>query len=390
MALWHNPRTSQVYVKKASSYGTTVTLAAGNAVRHAPGLKLAYNPKALVKSPERHTHGALMAMLARRAVANWSLPLRLYPSGVRNTLPESAAILEALFGQAPENITLSTTFSGTPTTTGGTIGSATGLVAEQLCAITTSAGTFIRRVTTAGTSVVWAPALAAAPVAGDAFKGIASWRPSDAEPEDLVVAHYPQSPSTGTPAREMLGAIIDTAVFDFDANSEPMLTVSGPARGFAGSSPSYSPQAQPGGFTTVGAEDAIPSGITGYFNVGDALYEIEKIQITAKTGADLQNSALGTSHPVKARRPGQWEWMVKINAKVSDDTAPWAPLMGGTSVGLMLQIGLTSGSIWALAAPKLQLFGEGDLPDSGNDATWDFQGQLLGTSGHNEVVFGQA
>lgn len=394
MASWHIPRTSLMYAKEESSYGTAPTFSATDAVRHMPGTKLAFNPRNLAKSPERHTHPSQMALLTRRASASWALKAQMYPSGALNTAPELAALLKNSFGAAPQNITLSTTFTGTPTTTTGTVSSATGLVVGQFVQITIasggSAGVYARLLTAkSGADLTWSPALPAAPASGDACKGVITWTPSTAIAASLDVAHYPQAPAGSTPARELLGCVVDQVVFDFDANLEPMITFSGPAKGYAGTSPNFTPQAIPGAFTTVGSESGIPSGLTGYFYWGGTLYEIEKAQITIKNNMELQNTALGTSSAKAFFRKGKREVTVKIDAKVSDALTLWTPLLGSTSGEVFLQLGTTSAKIWALSLPAVTLTNDADIPDGGDDPqNWSFEGTALGTSGNDEILLG--
>ena len=390
---WYVARTARVYVKDEASYGTAPTFAATDAVRHLPGTKLAFNPRNPAKSPERNTHPSQTALYTRRQSADWALKAQMYPSGALNTLPELAALLKNTFGAAAQNITLSTTFSGTPTTTGGTIASATGLVAGQMVEINiaagASAGTYLRRLTTAGTSAVWSPALPAAPVAGDTLKGVITWTPATAIDKSMDIAHYPQAPSANTPAREMLGCVVEQMVIDLDANVEPMITFSGPAQGFAGTSPNFTPQSQPGGFTTVGAESGIPSGLTGYFYLGGTLYEIEKLQLTFKNNMELQNTALGTSKANGYFRKGKREVTVKIDAKVSDDKTLWTPSLATSSNEMFVQIGTTSTKIWALACPALVLTENPEIPDGGDEVqNWSFTGTALGVNGNDEVILG--
>src|SRR5580765_7640400 len=138
---WYLSRTAQMYVKDEASYGTAPAFAATDAVRHL-GHKLSFNPRNLAKSPERQAHPSQIALYTRRQSADWMLRAQMYPSGALNTLPELATLLKNSFGAAPQNITLSTTFSGSPTTTTGTIASATGLVAGQMVEINIAAGAF--------------------------------------------------------------------------------------------------------------------------------------------------------------------------------------------------------------------------------------------------------
>lgn len=391
MPNWYLSRTAQMYAKDESSYGTAPSFGATDAVRHLAGSKFSFSPRNLAKSPERHTHPSQMALLTRRVSADWALKAQMYPSGTLNTLPELGALLKNAFGAAAQNITLSTTFSGTPTTTGGTIASATGLVAGQMVQIgIAGVGIFIRRLTTATTSAVWAPALPSAPASGDTLKGCVTYTPATALVASMDIAHYPQAPAASTPAREMLGCVVDKVSMMFDSNLEPMVTFSGPSQTLAGSSPNFTPQAQPGGFTTVGAESAIPSGLTGYCYLGGTLYQIEKLQIDINNNMALQNSALGTTKAAAYYRKGKREVTVKISAKVSDDLTLWTPSLANSTNELFFQIGSVSAQIWGCSLKGLVLTDFPDIPDGGDEEqNWDFQGTALGTSGNDELTLGQ-
>lgn len=388
MPSWYVARTAQMYAKDESSYGTAPTFAATDAVRHLAGSRLKFNPKNFRPSPQRNTHPSQMALLASRQTAEWALKAQMYPSGTLNTLPELNALLKNGFGAAAQNITLATTFSGTPTTTTGTIGSATGLVAGQMIRIDiasgANAGSYMRRVVTASTSLVWAPALPSAPASGDAVKGCVTYTPATALAASMDIAHYPQAPAASTPARELLGCVVDKLSFMFDSNLEPMVQFSGPAKAFASAA-----QSQPGGFTTVGAESAIPSGISGYFYYGGTLYQVEKVQIDINNNMDVQNTALGTSSASAYFRKGKRDVQVKVSAKVSDDLTMYTPSLNGSSNELFLQIGITPQQIWGMSLRGVVLTDHPEIPD-GSDETqnWDFVGTALGTSGNDEVTLG--
>jgi hypothetical protein len=182
-------------------------------------------------------------------------------------------------------------------------------------------------------------------------KGCTGYPLGTALPKSLDIAHYPQAPAASTPARELLGCVIDKLSFMFDSNLEPMMQFSGPAQGFSGSSPNFTPQAQPGGFTTVGAENAIPSGLTGYFQLGGTLYEIEKMQIDIDNAMDLQNTALGTNKPTAYFRKGKRIVTFKIDAKVSDDLTLWTPSLASRATRCMIQIGTASTKMFGLYMP---------------------------------------
>ena len=356
--------------------------------------KLSFNPRNLAPSPERKLHPSQMARYTRRQSADWEVRGQLYPSGALNTLPEANLLLKHGLGSV-QNITLSTTFSGSPSTTGGTILSGTGLVAGQMVQIVMAGGaapgTYMRVLTTAGTSPVWTPPLPAAPAAGDTLKGVVTYSLATALSKSLTIAHYPQAPAAGVPAREMLGCVVNKLTFDFDSNLEPMITASGPAQGFSGTSPNWTPQAQPGAFTTVGAESAIPSGLTGYFYFGGTLYQIEKLQIEVDNGMDLQNTALGTNKASAFFRKSKRKNTVKIDAKVSDDTTLWTPSAASTSNALFLQLGTTAARMWSVYCPGIVLSTIPDTPDNDETTNWSFVGTADGVSsaGNDEITIAQ-
>jgi hypothetical protein len=394
---WYIGRTGQLYVAEETTYGTAPTLVATNALRHL-SQKLSFDPRQLAKSPERHTHPSQLVLLTRRQKASFDVKAQLYPSGVLNTLPEADLVLKNAIGNAATNVTLSTTFSGSPTTTTGTVASATGLQKGMPIQISIAAGgnagVYVRWLsqsyTNGSTSLVWEPALPGAPASGDACKGTVGYAPGTAIPKSLDVAHYPQVPAASTPAREMLGCVIDKLSLMFDGSLEPMIQFSGPAQGLAGSSPNFTPQAQPGGFTTVGAENAIPSGLTGYFQLGTTLYEIEKMQIDIVNAMDLHNTALGTSKPNAYFRKGKRMVTVKIDAKVSDDLTLWTPANAASSNGCMIQIGTSSGKMWAVYMPFLVITDQPEVGDNEETNNWSFSGQALGSLGNDEIYVAAA
>src|SRR3990167_7095822 len=115
-------RLGRVYVAQESvAYGTSVVLAATDAVRHLD-VKLDQNPRNRVNSPERHAHPSQLYRFTRRKTAEWSMGGIFYPSGTLNTLPDHDPILEAIFGSRT-NVTLSTTIAvgGAGTTTADTL-----------------------------------------------------------------------------------------------------------------------------------------------------------------------------------------------------------------------------------------------------------------------------
>jgi hypothetical protein len=389
MPNWYLGRTAQLYVLEEATYGTAPTLLATSAFRHL-SQKLSFDPRTLAKSPERHTDPSQRYLLTRRQKASFDVKAQWYPSGTLNTVPESDLVLKNALGGAVSNIVLATTVASGAGVSGATLAAGTGLAVNQPIEIGVlggaSPGTYIRWLqSVAGAIVTWAPALPATCAVSDTVKGITGYTLGTALPKSLDIAHYPQAPSAGTPARELLGCVIDKLSFMFDSNLEPMIQFSGPAQGFSGSSPNFTPQAQPGGFTTVGAENAIPSGISGYFQLGATLYQIEKMQIDIVNAMDLQNTALGTSKPTAYFRKDKRYITAKIDAKVSDDLTLWTPSLGASSNASMIQIGTTATKMFGLYMPGLIITQPPDVGDNDQTNNWSFVGEAMATSGNDEL-----
>lgn len=388
MTNWGIGRTGQLYVGEEATYGAAPVLAATNALRHM-SVNLHFDPKAYAKSPERHTHPSQMALLQRRATGTFDVKAQLYPSGTINTLPEADLVLKNALGAAGSSVVLSTTVASGPTTTGATLTSGTGLVVNQPVQINIaaggSAGTYIRFLASvAGAVVTWTPALPAAPAVADTVKAGVLYGLGTALPKSLDFAHYPQAPAAGVPTRELLGCVADKLSFMFDGNSEPMIQASGPAQQYAAA-----PQAQPAGYTTVGAENAIPSGLTGAFYFNGTLYQVEKAQVDVVNGMELQNTALGTAFATGYLRKGKRVVSVKFDAKVSDDTTAWAPALAGASGAMFLQVGNLGGKIWGVYLPKVFL-DLPDTPDGDETNNWSYSGTAIGSAaaGNDEFMLG--
>jgi hypothetical protein len=374
-------RVGRVYVAKQSAYGTAPTFAATDAVRHLD-VKLNANPRNRVNAPDRNTHPSLLARRTRRTTADWSLGGIFFPSGTINTLPDHADILECGLG-AVNNTTLATTFSGSPTTTTGTVASATGLAAGRAILISIAAGVnagkYVRWLTaaTSGTALVWAPALPAAPLSGDSCKGCITYSLATALPNALEIGHYLTSVS-----KEGAGCVVDELQLMIDANDEVRWTASGPM-----AERLTAAQADPATFTVVGSTP--PSGLTGTLRVGAAAYEFLKLGVTVKNAMELDNFAAGTTKAQAYYRNGVRSIEVDINAMYSSDVTLMTAAEGTTDTVLLAQVGQTEGSIIALYAPAVEF----DVPDDPNaDETMEhsFKGVAKGSSGNDEFYLAVA
>lgn len=392
VAPWDLGRLRQFYIKDMTAFGTVPTLGATNAMR-VRSVVMHYDPQALTPSQERHATPGQRALFRRRAKASIDIEALLYPSGTLNTLPEANTALKNAFGQAPTNITLSTTVSSGAGVSGAVVASATGLAARQAIQIGvlggSAPGVYVRHLTAAyagGTTLTWEPPLPATCAVSDTVKGGVTYVPATAPvPTSMDGAYYPNSFTN----REMADILADKLSIMLDSNSEPIIKISGPASRLVAA-----PQSQPGSFTTVGAENAIPSGLYGYFYYGGTLYEVEKVTFDLTNNFDVQNSALGTAYANAALRKGKREVMITVDAKVSNDLTLWTPSIAPgptapTENTLMVQIGLTSGQIWGFFCPRVLILQAPDVPDGDETNNYSFKMQALETSGNDEFYVSQ-
>lgn len=399
---WSIGRTGQVYAAAETSYATAPTFSATNAFRHL-NVNLHFDPFSPAKSPERHLHPSQLVLLQRRQAATFDIKAQLYPSGTLNTLPEADVFLANGIGGAASNVTLATTFSGSPTTTTGTVASATGLAVGQFVRIQIAsggnAGVYLRQLTVvAGANLTWAPALPGAPSAGDALAGMVTYTPATAKQKTIDIAHYPQSPSAWK-NRELLGCVPNKLSFMCDSNTEVQLQVQGPAQGYAGTQPTWSAQSQPGSYTTVGAEGSIQSGLSMTVTVGGVTYQVTKWQADVDNGYDVQNNASGTYKPVDFFRKNKRAVTMKISSMVSDDLTLFNNSLApqSTTTSLLVQIGgglgssvaLAGGKMWAFYAPYVYIDTIPDTPDADADNQWAYAITCLGNAGNDEFVIGQ-
>jgi hypothetical protein len=394
MPQWSIGRFTQTYCGVEASYATAPTLLSTMAFRHLSGL-LHFNPQSPVNSPARYAHPSMNSLRVRRQAATFDLKHEWYPSGVLNTLPESDVFLANGIGGAASNITLATTVASGALATGATVSSATGLAVGQFVQIGVlggaSPGTYMRLVTVvAGSALTWAPALPTTCAVSDTVKGCITYSLATATQKSIDIAMYPQVVSVKN--LELLGCVPNKLAWMFDANTEPQMQISGPAQGFAGTIPTWTAQAQPGAFTTVGTEAMLSSGMNAILNVGAVQYQFTKLQFDLENGYDVQNLASGTNKATAMFRKNKRVVTGKCSALVSNDLTLYTPSLGSTTTPtpILIQQGLVSGQMWAIYAPNVVMTDIPDTPDSDTERQWAFALTCLGTVGNDEIYIGMA
>lgn len=370
-------RLGVAFAMAEASYGAGGTFAATDAYRH---LAIKLNKKKnRAKSPDRYGHPSLVQSLTRRISAEFSTGGLLYPSGTLNTLPDNDPFLASAFAGTTRNVTLSTTLSGTPTTTTGTVASATGLAVNDpvLINIATgpSAGKYVRWLTVvSGTNLTWAPPLPAAPAATDTLKGCIGYVLGSATPSAL-----PPSLTIGRYLTDMsfqgIGAVPDVLKIMFDSNDEVRWECSGPMKDRTRPASS----AKPGAFTVVGTNP--PSGLTGGFTIDGSAEDYIKASFSLTNNYKLDNFAGGTATARNFYRDGERAVQVDIDSVLEDDTTVIdLSENNGGDTPILVQSGSAEGNIIACYCPKVEL----ETPDdTDSDALLDAKYSGFGKSSAN-------
>ncbi len=363
-------RKGQLYLKKETAYGTSITLAVTNALRHID-VGFGFDPFNRVTSPEKKQSPGPVNRFDRKKTADLStLVALLRPSGALNTLAEIDPILEAAFGSVV-NETLSTTVASAPTTTGATVASAGTLAVGDAVLLEVTGeddGPFVRFLTAVSTNdLTWAPALPGAQTTGDDVKGGVTYKLTTALAVSLTIAHYLDNFK-----RELLGAGVDELALTFDANEEGQLTASGPAK----EQLTGTTQSQPAGFTTVGGNP--PSGLIGDCLIGDTAYLVKSIEVSIANGLALRNQEYGVNGASELYRAGRREITVSLEAFAETEATLYDLAEAGTYASLFKQTGRTEGSIIGLYAPRVDWkVPETDDPDE--EVSWSHTGMALET-----------
>lgn len=363
-------RKGQVYLVTEDDYGVEQCLASANALRHIE-IGFASDPFNRVTSPEKKVSPGPVNRFDRKKSAELStLVSLLRPSGTLNTLPEIAPVLEAAFGNLT-NVTLDTTVAASPvaTTTGATVASAGDLAIGDAVLIAVTGrdeSPYVRILTgVSGAALVWAPALPSAPVTGDAVKGGITYKLTTDLAISLCIAHY-----LAGFRRELLGAGINEMAMTFDANEEPQVSASGPAK----SQLTGTMQDQPAAFTTVGGNP--PSGLVGELLIDDLAYLFKSLEVTIGNGLMIRNQEYGVNGGTELYRQGRREITISLEAFAETEATLYDLAESGTNVSLLKQTGRTEGNIVAVYAPIVE-FKVPETDDPDEEVSWSFESTVL-------------
>jgi hypothetical protein len=374
MAIIQIARLGKLFIGEEATYGVAPTLTAANAFRHIEYTHSHNNNRS--NSLEKRGTPGLLDRFSRHIEAGVNLSSAyLSPSGTIGTEPEGKLIF--LNGMGAKRVgTVSTTVASSPTTTGATLTTGTGLTTDDFVAINCTGGSapglYVRKLTSvAGAVVTWAPALPQAPVATNTVKAGVAYSLANTLPKSLTFARYLPNLSY-----EHNGAVLDKLSFMFDGNDEAKFSCSGPAKAQASSA-----QAQPGSFTTVGSP---VTGIAGSLFINGVAEDILKVNAEINNAMKLDNETFGTDRARNYYRVGRRDVTLGLDLRLSDDTTVYDAALAASDVSLIVQCGTVEGRICGIYCPRLE-FDVPDVPDGDGDLTLGFKAVAKETIGNDEL-----
>jgi hypothetical protein len=178
-------------------------------------------------------------------------------------------------------------------------------------------------------------------------------------------------------ARNVRGGPVDQLTIELDANVNPMLKASGPAKD------QVTAPAQPGGFTTVGGFP--PSGISGDLMIGNTALKFMKLSVDIKNAMFLRNEEYGDTSATEAFRAGRREVGLTLDTYLENQAALYDLTLTGAYVSTFFQGGYTEGNCFALYAPNCE-YKVADLDDPDSPVKAPFKGVALETFGQNDEI----
>lgn len=375
-------RVGRMFVKKQAAWGTPEALAAANACRHKsvtfPGSNNKNKRTIVEKQASPFTRTSQRTDGRTTAGLNYNGILR--PSGTINTVPEVDPFLECAFGTKVNTVLATAVNAGTGALGGATLASVVGLAVGGPLLITCPDGKkrirFIATLPGAG-AVTWTPQLPAgqAPADGAAVKsGLLYKLSTSLLMPFLTVGHYLRNlDNTAGFARVCDGIPVDKLTLAFDANDDPMLTVTGPGRFLD----TATAQAEPGGFTMVGNQP--PSGIAGEMMIGDTVAKFMKLQIDLTNAMKLRMDSYGFTLAEEAYRVGRADVAVSLDMRAESEALLYDLAEAGTNTPLFKQTGFTEGSAIAVRMANVE-FPEPETDDPEEEVNFPFKGMALETS----------
>lgn len=335
----------QVFVKKETAFAdTTYTgLAATDAVlARTIQLTAAHNR---VPSREKRATPDYVTALPRMATAGWSLSAAWQPSGTNGTESDLAPLFEGLMGsKAGSGAVTTVAASPSPTVTGFTVASPTGMAVGDIIVVTLTTGREATRITNIATAALTvSPALSAAPASGAAAVCGVSYKLTTAAPPTLAVCNF-----MGSLEEAVIGALVESAQVTFAKSDEVLVSFTGPGAKYLGQGTAS--LTNPGSQTTVGAPI---NGLIADANVNGYVFKVTGVNVSLSNALALRDQDLGEAYATEVFRGDRRTATVEASFYV-EDTRIMDLATAFTKGGLSLVMGGTNGSMLAMVAPLVE------------------------------------
>lgn len=376
----------QAYADVEASYnpGTPAALADTDGIRHIQlALTHALNRE---PSPEKRGTPDVQQTLPRRFSQEFDLSEIMWePSGSLGTPSNIGKFIRA--GMGAENVAnLSTTIAASPTTTGATLTSGTGLAVGDIIVITYASDGHMevtRLKTVAGADVTY-DLLSAAPAIADVVESGVNYKLASGITESLAIYKYYNA---GGFEQACYGCVVDQMEAMFDGTREVMMAFSGPAGQYGDSAGGKAVQAKPGSHTTVGTP---VGGMVGGFWVDGVAELVSAVKLSMNNQLVLRNKELGTAY---ASGIGGRNALREVNVEITlflEDLTLWTKAhSNGVAHGVLrLLVGDTSGTMVGMVAPNVEF----EIPDVPGDIGLKeitVQGICLATDGNDQFFLAE-
>ncbi len=388
----------QAYAKVEGSYGASAgsggeSLSATDAIRH---LELSLSAKNNREpSPEKRGTPDEAQSLPRRPTQGFNLSSIMWePSGTIGTISNVGKFIKAGFGAAHSFSLVTDINDASPTATGFTLTSVTGLAVDDIIIVTMPDGSReATRVLSIVSLTITCDELSTAPEDNAVVVAGITYKPASNITETLAVYKYYNA---GGFKQATFGNVVDQIQATFDGTREVMLAIQGPGGRYADSNtPSNAPteappQSKPASHTTVGAP---ASGMIGNFNVDENRFTVINVQVTINNNLELRNKELGTRYATGIAGRAN---LRKVNVRITFYCEDMLIFALATQSGITSQtgklrfvVGDTNGGMLACVMPKVEF----EIPDVGNEIgpkELTIDGVAYATSGNDQVFFSEA
>lgn len=392
-------REHEISVQKEVTYGTDPgAAAAGDSFKHQTGLDAVKRVIARYDRDQDRDYQQASVITTQRGRESSTIQITgdLIPSGnaATPTLPDMDILLEALFGAVHKATAHTTTAAGSTgvtlnLATGG--GAASGLQIGDMVAVDVDStnGLEVRQVVNLATDTVTMDrALSANPVAARAVKVGTTFRLANA----TLISLYLKRWLAGTGLRYAVpGVIISDGEFSVDTSQQtPVAKISFGGRGAAEVTHA---EARP--TFTYNGTPLVPSQSLIWFDSGATprkMYLAGPANLKVNNGLELRENEGRSLVPTGVKRTGnssRYNIALSLGMLLTtgdeDVSALYSTIQALTALDVLLQLGKTAGSIFALRAPKWIPEGDPTARD-GEMALTLGGGRCYGTSGDDEVT----